>query len=155
MTAQDVSSIAIKSSTIRTQEDELQRHGNTESNFKDKQKVLGDLGASSISDATSVEHNLAAEGLGPNPGLENQTSDLLLVESKSVEDDKSEKLRLLHAEADKQLVLYVPKPASKKKTLHLFGAIDMSKSLNLEPSASPRKNGSSFSRFFSRNKNPS
>lgn len=56
------------------------------------------------------------------------------------------------ADADKQLVAYTPKP-SKKKGSRPFASVDLSKSLNLPSSSSPHKHGSSFSRFFFRNKN--
>ncbi|KAI5059183.1 hypothetical protein GOP47_0025502 [Adiantum capillus-veneris] len=55
----------------------------------------------------------------------------------------------------KQIVPYVSKPAKKKSNLHTFGVSSMSKSLNLEPSASPRKHANSFSKLFSRHRSPS
>ncbi|MCO5587324.1 hypothetical protein L7F22_041273 [Adiantum nelumboides] len=61
-----------------------------------------------------------------------------------------------HNDADMQIVPYVTKPASKKKSnLHSFPTSPMSKFLNLEPSATPRKQANSISKFFSRHRSPS
>lgn len=150
VSSQDASPIAIKLSTSGIQEDapkdEYQRHGDTVTASKDKRRIPREPVGPCNSDSISAELKLAAES--PGPGFKNQTSDFLLVKG-----DEFEKSSSLNTEIDKQLVLYVPKPASKKKTSYLFGTIDMSKSLNSEPSASPRRSSSSLSRFFSRNKN--
>ncbi|MCO5607574.1 hypothetical protein L7F22_061771 [Adiantum nelumboides] len=59
-------------------------------------------------------------------------------------------------DADMQIVPYVTKPASKKKSnLHSFPASPLSRFLNLEPSAPPHKQANSLSKFFSRHRSPS
>eukprot|EP00250_Pteridium_aquilinum_P019259 c24368_g1_i1 orf=492-3809(+) len=159
VSAQDVGSIATKLSSNQVREDapedEVTKHGNTMSTLQKTKPRFAtiDPGQRRMSDVTNDELDSFAKS--PGPSLEKPASVLVVDKAPLHKDDSQGKLSLLHAEADKQLVKYVPKPATRKKSnLHSFAAIDMSKSLNLDPSASPRRHGSGFSKFFSRRKNP-
>lgn len=146
-------SVSFNSSTYDGQEegfrkDDFIKTGNGNSTFQQlKQRVRSDTGNFGISDVTDEELISAAKGIAHVEGQGKSPTHEDYIQAVSQMPSSPD------AETNTKLVPYVSKRALKKKSSRpLAGAIDLTKSLNLEASSSSPRRGNSFSRFFSRNK---